>query len=85
MNEKLNDLTTPYDDIPELDDDFFARADIYQGEKLIKRGRPRQAVHKTATTLRLDNEVLDYFKAGGKGWQTRLNAALREYIATHPI
>ncbi|WP_147964528.1 BrnA antitoxin family protein, partial [Burkholderia pseudomallei] len=31
-----------------------------------------------ATTIRLDDDVLDAFKATGRGWQTRVNAALKE-------
>ncbi|MFC0819905.1 BrnA antitoxin family protein [Moraxella marmotae] len=47
------------------------------------RGRPRKDKHKISTTLRLDQKVIDYFKADGKGYQTRINQALLEYIAAH--
>jgi len=47
-----------------------------------KRGRPIGS-DKTSTTLRLDNDVLDAFKADGSGWQTRINAALREWLERH--
>jgi len=47
-------------------------------------GRPRKDAPKVFTGIRLDADVLAAFKAGGKGWQTRLNAALREWLATHP-
>ena len=72
------------DDAPELTDAFFDRADLYEGGKLVRRGvgRPVGSA-KTATTLRLDDEVLDAFKASGKGWQTRINDVLREYLKTH--
>jgi|APSaa5957512622_1039677.scaffolds.fasta_scaffold10096_4 uncharacterized protein (DUF4415 family) len=50
---------------------------------LAKRGRPRKAQPKLSTTVRLDPEVLEYFRATGKGWQTRLNEALREYVISH--
>lgn len=40
-------------------------------------GRPRKPSPKVQTTLRLDAEVIDYYKAGGPGWQSRMNAALR--------
>jgi len=36
---------------------------------------------KVSTTIRLSPEVLAYFKAGGKGWQTRIDAALKAWIA----
>ncbi|HLZ78827.1 MAG TPA: BrnA antitoxin family protein [Sphingomonas sp.] len=42
-----------------------------------KRGRPSGS-HKEQVTLRVDSEVLDYFKHAGPGWQTRMNAVLRK-------
>ncbi|MFB6349510.1 BrnA antitoxin family protein [Moraxella sp. ZJ142] len=83
MNEKLTAFMPPLDDAPELDDAFFATADVYHGSRLIKKGRPRKDKHKISTTLRLDQKVIDYFKADGKGYQTRINQALLEYIAAH--
>ena len=41
-------------------------------------GRPPAARPKGQTTLRLDAEVVDRFRAEGPGWQTRMNAALRK-------
>jgi len=38
---------------------------------------------KQAVTMRLDRDVLAWFKACGAGYQTRINQALREYIRTH--
>lgn len=35
---------------------------------------------KVAVSIRVDNDVLDFFKAGGKGYQTRMNAVLRSYM-----
>jgi uncharacterized protein (DUF4415 family) len=32
-------------------------------------------------TLRIDTEVIDYFKQSGEGWQTRMNDVLREWVA----
>jgi uncharacterized protein (DUF4415 family) len=49
------------------------------------RGRPKAAETKVFTAIRLDADLLATFKATGKGWQTRVNAALRQYIAEHPI
>lgn len=67
------------DDAPELTDEFFERADEYVGDRLVRRGPGRPlGSHKTATTIRLDDDVLDAFKATGRGWQTRVNAALKE-------
>lgn len=67
------------DDAPELTDEFFERADEYVGDRLVRCGPGRPlGSHKTATTIRLDDDVLDAFKATGRGWQTRVNAALKE-------
>ena len=44
---------------------------------LAKRVRgPQKAPTKTMVTLRLDRRVVDHFRAGGDGWQTRINDAL---------
>ena len=67
-----------YEEIPELDEEFFERADLYQGDKLVRRGRPPAAAPKTAIKLRLDPDVLAYFRETGPGWQTRINDALRK-------
>jgi uncharacterized protein (DUF4415 family) len=73
-------------DAPELTDEFFEQADEYLGGKLVRRGRGRPVgSHKTATTIRLDDDVLDAFKATGQGWQTRLNAALKDWLKTHKL
>jgi uncharacterized protein (DUF4415 family) len=50
-------------------------------ELLRPRGRPRKEHPKAQVTLRLDGEVLEHFKAGGVGWQTRINAALKRAVA----
>jgi uncharacterized protein (DUF4415 family) len=73
------------DDAPELDDEFFQQADQYLGERLVKRGRPAGSSTKTSTTVRFDTDIVDAFRAGGPGWQTRMNQALREWLASHPI
>lgn len=48
----------------------------------IKRagGRPRLANPKKSTTIRLNADVLDFFKAQGKGWQTKINDVLQDYV-----
>ena len=66
------------DDAPELTDEYFRRADLYDGEKLIRRGRPPSPSPKQATSLRLDDDVIAHFRRGGRGWQSRINAALRK-------
>ncbi len=66
------------DDAPDLSQPEWA-------EKLaaapVKRGRPRAPRPKLSTTIRLDADVMEAFRAEGEGWQTRINAALREWLA----
>jgi uncharacterized protein (DUF4415 family) len=69
---------TDPDDAPELTEEWFATADLYEGNKLIRRGRPAKAARKQAVNIRLDPDVLAYFRATGPGWQSRINAALRK-------
>jgi uncharacterized protein (DUF4415 family) len=66
------------DDAPELTDDFFIHADLYEGDKLVRRGRPRLVKPKQSVSLRLDDDVVTYFRRTGSGWQSRINAALRK-------
>jgi uncharacterized protein (DUF4415 family) len=65
------------DDAPELDDEWFARADFKIGGKIVRRGRPPGS-DKRLVSLRLDQAVVDHFRASGPGWQTRMNEALRK-------
>jgi uncharacterized protein (DUF4415 family) len=46
-------------------------------------GRPKAESPKVFTGIRLDADVVKIFKATGKGWQTRMNAALRDWLKTH--
>ena len=51
----------------------------------VRRGRPPSANPKVSTTIRLSRDVIEHFKAGGRGWQTRIDAALRDWIAKHDV
>ncbi len=66
------------DDAPELTAEFFDRAEIRHGDKVIRRGRPPLDNPKQAVKLRLDADVLAAYRATGDGWQTRINADLRK-------
>ena len=46
----------------------------------VRRGRPRAQLRKVSTTIRLDPDILEAFRSAGEGWQSRINAALREYL-----
>lgn len=47
------------------------------------RGRPKAAVTKQRITIRLSQDVVERFRASGDGWQTRVDAALKEWLKTH--
>jgi uncharacterized protein (DUF4415 family) len=66
------------DDAPELTEEFFARADLYHGDKLVRAGRPPSANPKIALKLRIDPDIVEHFRATGPGWQTRINDTLRK-------
>lgn len=67
FDDDAPDLSTPYWQ------ERFAKAEI-------KRGRPKLEARKVSTTIRLDADVLERFKAEGPGWQTRINEALRKAL-----
>jgi uncharacterized protein (DUF4415 family) len=67
-----------YEEIPELTEEWFQRADVYVGDRLVHRGRPKSGNPKQAVNLRLDPDVLEHFRGTGPGWQTRINDALRK-------
>jgi uncharacterized protein (DUF4415 family) len=80
MQEKKKRAGTPLDpdEVPELTEEWFETADLYHGNKLIRRGRPRKAAPKEPVNIRLDPDVLAHFRATGRGWQSRINAILRK-------
>ncbi len=51
----------------------------------VRRGRPPSANPKVSTTIRLSQDVIEHFKADGRGWQTRIDVALREWIGKHDV
>ncbi len=66
------------DDAPEITDEMLDRATIVKGGKVIQRGRPSLGDHaKRLVTVRLDADILESYRALGRGWQTQLNADLR--------
>jgi uncharacterized protein (DUF4415 family) len=67
-----------YEDIPELTEEDFARGEWHIGGVPVSRGRPKSQSPKEHVNLRLDPDVLAHFRAGGPGWQSRINATLRQ-------
>jgi uncharacterized protein (DUF4415 family) len=68
-------------DNPPRGEDWFRRAKPMSDERLATyRGMrgPQRAPTKKPTSIRLDADVVAHFKAGGPGWQSRINAALRK-------
>ena len=69
--DKLNAMTykdIDYSDIPALDAEFF------------KKGKLRIPKAKPLISIRIDSDVLSWFKSLGSGYQTRMNAVLRMYM-----
>ncbi len=48
-----------------------------------RRGRPRKANPKVQVSIRYSKEVVEYFRSTGKGWQSRMDDALKQWIAEH--
>ena len=45
------------------------------------RGRPFSEKPKQQVTVRFSADIIEYFKSGGKGWQTRMERVLEDYVA----
>jgi uncharacterized protein (DUF4415 family) len=71
--DALKDKDIDTSDVPELDASLFADAEV------------RLPKHKEPVTLRLDNDVLSWYKSLGRGYQTRMNAVLRIYMEAMKI
>ncbi len=69
--ETMSDSDIDVSDIPKLDKRFFERAQVRLPKK------------KRSVSLRLDPDVLEWFKHQGRGYQTRINAVLKAYVHAH--
>jgi uncharacterized protein (DUF4415 family) len=65
--DALGDKDIDFSDIPKLGPEFFANAIVWPGTK-------------EQITLRLDPDVLKFFRKQGRGYQTTINAVLRKYM-----
>ncbi len=64
------------DDAPELTSDWFIGADLHDGKRLVRRGRPKGSGTKELISLRLDRDAIAAYRATGRNWQSRLNEAV---------
>jgi len=71
----MKDSEIDFSDSPELTPEAFAHTVVRKGL--------RPVMAKAQLTLRLDADVLDWFRAQGRGYQTRINALLRAYRDAH--
>jgi uncharacterized protein (DUF4415 family) len=77
-------------EVPPLGRDFFERARLRVGDRVLReadgtltrRGRPPHGARaKVQQSLRLSPEVIEHFRAGGPGWQARIDEVLRRHVA----
>ncbi|MEN8216134.1 MAG: BrnA antitoxin family protein [Pseudomonadota bacterium] len=73
--DDMEDKDINLSDLPEVSPEKFANAIVRKGLKPVSK--------KTQITLRLDTEVLNWFKAQGKGYQKNINALLKAYVEAH--
>lgn len=78
--DRANDPECPYDP-----NDAAAVAAYWAKGKVRLPGQrgPQKQPTKVPVTVRYSPEVVEFFKATGEGWQTRMNDALREYVKLH--
>ena len=71
----MNDEDIDFSDIPPIPPEMFARAILRKGLKPVGK--------KSQITLRIDSDVLEWFRAKGTGYQSQMNAILRAYKEAH--
>jgi uncharacterized protein (DUF4415 family) len=75
--DALKDKEVNMSEIPEVSPEMFARGIIRRGLKPVSR--------KQQLTIRVDNDVLDWYKRQGRGYQTKINSLLRAYQLPKPV
>jgi uncharacterized protein (DUF4415 family) len=76
-------------DNPEWTEEMFAQSVRFKDlpatlqAKLRGQRGPQKAPRKISTTIRLSPEVVQYFRADGEGWQSRIDAALKDWVTHH--
>ncbi len=66
------------DEIPEQTEEDFARGTVHIAGVPVKRGRPKSTHPKESITIRLDTDLVAYYRKTGSGWQSRINSILRK-------
>ncbi|KAA3604706.1 MAG: 3-oxoacyl-ACP synthase [Calditrichaeota bacterium] len=69
--DSMTDSEIDLSEIPELDENFWKTAKVVEPKK------------KKAISLRIDNDVLEWFRQQGKGYQTKINSVLKAYVKAH--
>jgi uncharacterized protein (DUF4415 family) len=72
--DAMTDADIDLSNIPEITPEMFAK-------RIVRRGL--KPITKNQLTLRLDSDVIEWFKKQGSGYQTRMNALLRAYMEEH--
>jgi uncharacterized protein (DUF4415 family) len=86
-NDAVSDAPIPYDAQTDLYDPNDAEqvASFFSSAKVVRKpGRPKAETTKVPIAIRLSPDVIEYFKSSGAGWQSRIDAALHEWMAVHP-
>ena len=73
--DKIKDKDIDFSDNPEVTPEMFAKSIVRKGLKPSNR--------KAQVTLRIDEDVLAWFKKQGAGYQTRINSLLKAYKEAH--
>ncbi|MEH1965133.1 MULTISPECIES: BrnA antitoxin family protein [unclassified Nostoc] len=73
--DAMSDEDIDLSDCPEITPELFAKA-------IVRRGLPASK-NKAQVTLRIDSDVLEWFKSQGRGYQTQINTLLRAYMEAH--
>ena len=73
--DAMQDEEIDLSDVPEITPEMFAQAVVRRG---LKPARKKQQI-----TIRIDDDVLAWFRAQGRGYQTKINALLRAYMEAH--
>ena len=73
--DAMTDEEIDFTDIPRTSPEFWANGIVRKGLKPV--------VRKNQLTLRIDQDVIEFFKEEGRGYQTKINQLLRAYMEAH--